>query len=147
MFTIVIGNLDIPTYILHSRLMWCLGVMCWPITMVNSKVDIWYFVWCQIHHHPYNRIIWVGPISLILRTIRKVSPFNTVWLLPKYLIPYNKNHSIYKDYIFHWHHCSRGIFPYPFSQPYKFYPLIVYNRMINKLWVFTNSPKYPLSGS
>ena len=92
---IVIGNLDIPTYILHSHIMWCLGVMCGPITMVNRILDIWYCVWCQIHHHPYNRSIWVGPISLILRTTIKVSPFNTVWLLPKYLIPYNKYHSIY----------------------------------------------------
>ena len=28
--------------------------------------------------------------------------------------------------------------------PIKFHPLIGYNRIINKIWVYTNSPKYPL---
>ena len=49
--------------------MWCLGVMCKPSTLVNRKGYIWSCVWCQIQHHPYNKIIWVGKISLSLRTI------------------------------------------------------------------------------
>ena len=43
--------------------------MCKPGTLVNSKVDIGYCVWCQIQQHPYNGSIWVGPISLSLRSI------------------------------------------------------------------------------
>ena len=68
-WTIVLGNLEIPTYPLHRCLVWCLGVMCKSGTLVNRKGDIWSCVWCQIQHHPYNRSLWVGPISLRIRVI------------------------------------------------------------------------------
>ena len=61
------------SFALHRCLVWCLGVMCKPGTLVNSKGYIWFCVWCQIQHHPYTRSILVGTIYLSLRTIRVCS--------------------------------------------------------------------------
>ena len=68
--TIFFVTLEIPTYPLHIHIMWCLGVMCKPVTLVNSKGCILLCVWFQIQHHPYNRSIWIGTIYLSLITIR-----------------------------------------------------------------------------
>ena len=67
--TLVLGTLYIPSYNIHGCLMWCLGVGCKTCAMMNSKVNLFYCILCQIQYHPYNRIIWFDPKYLILWTI------------------------------------------------------------------------------
>ena len=67
--TIVLGTLDITTYNLHSCLIWCLGIMCKLVPLIDSKRDICSCDLCQVQYHTYNRSIWVGTISIILITI------------------------------------------------------------------------------
>ena len=67
--TIVLGTLEILKYTLHSRLIWCIGVMYKPVALVNRKGHMWSCVWFHIQHHTYKRSIWVGLISISLRTI------------------------------------------------------------------------------
>ena len=49
--------------------MWLPGVMIKSVTIINLKGSICFCVWCQIQHHPHEKIIRVGTFSLSLRTI------------------------------------------------------------------------------
>ena len=67
-----------------------------------------------------------------------------VGILSNYLVPYNKYHSTYRYEI----RPTDTVVPVGSSHihcfnPIKLYLLIRYNRIINKIWLFPNSPKYP----
>ena len=95
------------------------------------------------------------PCSLDKSITRNWTLFN-VWLhvrtqiivgiLPKYLISYNKYHSTYGYNI-----CPTdtvvpvGYYHIHCFNPTKLYLSIRYNRIINKICLFPNSPKYPVS--
>ena len=67
--TLLLGISHIISCPLIIIVMWCVVFIGKTCTLMNIKLDIWYYDWLHIQHHPYERCILVVPLSLILSTI------------------------------------------------------------------------------